>query len=72
MGASSIFTELRIEERPMGRNSITKRLREQNRAEKAERKVAKRQERKVQQSKLPVDSAGDRIEPPALARQGSD
>jgi hypothetical protein len=56
----------------MGRNSITKRLREQNRAEKAERKVAKRQERKVQQSKLPVDSAGDRIEPPALARQGSD
>lgn len=50
----------------MGRNSITKRLREQNRAEKAERKVAKRQERKVQQSKLPVDSAGERIEPPAL------
>jgi hypothetical protein len=50
----------------MGRNSITKRLREQNRAEKAERKVAKRQERKVQQAKLPVDSAGERIEPPAL------
>jgi hypothetical protein len=50
----------------VGRNSITKRLREQNRAEKAERKVAKRQERKVQQSKLPVDSAGERIEPPAL------
>ena len=49
----------------MARNSITKRLREQNRAEKAERKVAKRQERKVQQSKLPVDSA-ERIEPPAL------
>ena len=49
----------------MGRNSITKRLREQNRAEKAERKVAKRQERKVQQSKLPVDPA-ERIEPPAL------
>jgi hypothetical protein len=56
----------------MGRNSITKRLREQNRAEKAERKVAKRQERKVQQSKPPVDPAGDRIEPPALASQGSD
>lgn len=50
----------------MGRNSITKRLREQNRAEKAERKVAKRQERKVQQSKLQVDPAGERIEPPAL------
>ena len=49
----------------MARNSITKRLREQNRAEKAERKVAKRQERKVQQSKLPVDPA-ERIEPPAL------
>ena len=49
----------------MARNSITKRLREQNRAEKAERKVAKRQERKVQQSKLPIDSA-ERIEPPAL------
>jgi len=51
----------------MARNSITKRLREQNRAEKAERKVAKRQERKVQQSKLPVDSAAERIEPPALS-----
>ena len=51
----------------MARNSITKRLREQNRAEKAEHKVAKRQERKVQQSKLPVDPA-ERIEPPALLR----
>ena len=28
--------------------------------------MAKRQERKVQQSKLPVDPAGERIEPPAL------
>ena len=50
----------------MARHSISKRLREQNRADKAERKAAKRQERKVQHSKPAADPAAERIEPPAL------
>jgi len=48
----------------MGRNSITKRVREQNRVDKAERKAAKRQERKAHGSKPPTDPARERIEPP--------
>jgi hypothetical protein len=50
----------------MARNSITKRLREQNRAEKAELKAAKRQERKAQHLKPPTDPASERIDPPVL------
>lgn len=44
------------------RRSITKRVREQNRVDKAERKTAKRQERKAQHSKPPTDPASERIE----------
>ena len=50
----------------MARNSISKRLREQNRADKAERKAVKRQERKAQHSKATADPAAERIEPPTL------
>jgi hypothetical protein len=46
--------------------TVAKRLREQNRIDKAERKIAQRQERKAQRSNLPAEPAGERIEPPAL------
>jgi hypothetical protein len=73
MDASSIFTELRIRGNNHGQelnHQTTSRTKPRRKGR--ERKVAKRQERKVQQSKLPVDPAGERIEPPALASQGSD